>query len=174
MATMTAAGSSSTTTPTTGSRASTCGTSRPSRSSGPSPMCRETMAPPLSRPTPSTCWRLRVSLFRCPKARTRRSRTTRPKYKGVVAGIAIDPKTGEMSVGWEILMPPFNYDLGDAGKRAERRLGLLDLLQRRAGHRQAGGDLNAEGPGLYRRGELAGGREGDQGRKVQDGRTESR
>jgi len=37
-------------------------------------------------------------------------------YKGVVAGIAVDPKTGEMSVGWQILMPPFNYDLGDAGK----------------------------------------------------------
>ncbi|HLG16240.1 MAG TPA: Sec-dependent nitrous-oxide reductase [Blastocatellia bacterium] len=40
------------------------------------------------------------------------------KYNGVVAGIAIDPKSGEMSLGWEILMPPFNYDLGDAGKGA--------------------------------------------------------
>jgi len=39
-------------------------------------------------------------------------------YKGVVAGIAIDPNTGQMSLGWEILMPPFNYDLGDAGKGA--------------------------------------------------------
>ena len=39
-------------------------------------------------------------------------------FKGVVAGIAVDPKTGEMSLGWEILMPPFNYDLGDAGKGA--------------------------------------------------------
>jgi nitrous-oxide reductase len=39
-------------------------------------------------------------------------------YKGVVAGIAVDPQTGEMSLGWEILMPPFNYDLGDAGKGA--------------------------------------------------------
>lgn len=38
------------------------------------------------------------------------------KYKGVVAGIAIDPKSGTMSLGWEVLMPPFNYDLGDAGK----------------------------------------------------------
>ncbi|MGE5207172.1 MAG: Sec-dependent nitrous-oxide reductase [Chlamydiota bacterium] len=38
------------------------------------------------------------------------------QYKGVVSGIAIDPKTGHMSVGWQILMPPFNYDLGDAGK----------------------------------------------------------
>ena len=36
-------------------------------------------------------------------------------YKGVVSGIAIKPDTGEMSVGC-VLMPPFNYDLGDAGK----------------------------------------------------------
>jgi nitrous-oxide reductase len=38
-------------------------------------------------------------------------------YKGIVAGIKIDPKSGEMSLGWEILMPPFDYDLGDAGKK---------------------------------------------------------
>jgi nitrous-oxide reductase len=40
------------------------------------------------------------------------------RYKGVVAGIAIDSKSGQLSVGWEILMPPFDYDLGDAGKGA--------------------------------------------------------
>jgi nitrous-oxide reductase len=38
------------------------------------------------------------------------------EYKGVVAGIKIDPKTGTMSLGWQVLMPPFDYDLGDAGK----------------------------------------------------------
>ena len=38
------------------------------------------------------------------------------KYNGVVSGIAVDPNSGQMSVGWQILMPPFNYDLGDAGK----------------------------------------------------------
>jgi nitrous-oxide reductase len=38
-------------------------------------------------------------------------------YKGIVAGIKIDSKSGEMSLGWEILMPPFDYDLGDAGKK---------------------------------------------------------
>jgi len=38
-------------------------------------------------------------------------------YKGVLAGIKIDPKTGEMSLGWQIMMPPFDYDLGDAGKK---------------------------------------------------------
>jgi nitrous-oxide reductase len=60
-------------------------------------------------------------------------------YKGVVAGIAVDPKTGEMSLGWQILMPPFNYDLGDAGKgpsygwafwtsyNTERAIGKLEV-----------------------------------------------
>ena len=38
------------------------------------------------------------------------------KYKGVVAGIKIDPSSGNLTLGWEVLMPPFNYDLGDAGK----------------------------------------------------------
>jgi len=38
------------------------------------------------------------------------------KFKGILAGIKIDPEDGEMSLGWEVLMPPFNYDLGDAGK----------------------------------------------------------
>ncbi len=37
-------------------------------------------------------------------------------YKGVVSGITVNPKTGEMSMGWQILMPPFNYDLGSGGK----------------------------------------------------------
>jgi nitrous-oxide reductase len=38
------------------------------------------------------------------------------QYKGMVAGIKIHPQTGEMSLGWEVVVPPFNYDLGDAGK----------------------------------------------------------
>jgi len=46
------------------------------------------------------------------------------KYKGVVAGIAVDPKTGTMSLGWQVLMPPFNYDLGDAGKGPSREWGF--------------------------------------------------
>ena len=46
------------------------------------------------------------------------------KYKGVVAGIAVDPKSGNMSLGWEILMPPFNYDLGDAGKGPSKEWGF--------------------------------------------------
>ncbi|MCC7123735.1 MAG: Sec-dependent nitrous-oxide reductase [Acidobacteria bacterium] len=40
------------------------------------------------------------------------------EYKGIIAGIKIDPTSGEMSVAWQLLMPPFDYDLGDAGKNA--------------------------------------------------------
>ncbi|TAK10860.1 MAG: Sec-dependent nitrous-oxide reductase [Acidobacteria bacterium] len=38
------------------------------------------------------------------------------EYKGVLVGVKIDPKTGGMSMGFEILAPPFDFDLGDAGK----------------------------------------------------------
>lgn len=38
------------------------------------------------------------------------------RYKGAVTGIRIDPKTGEMAVGWQILTPPFDWDLGATGK----------------------------------------------------------
>ncbi len=37
-------------------------------------------------------------------------------YKGIAAGIKVDPKSGAMSLGWEVLLPPFDWDLGDAGK----------------------------------------------------------
>jgi len=46
------------------------------------------------------------------------------KYKGVIAGITVDPKSGKMSLGWEVLMPPFDYDLGDAGKGPSKEWGF--------------------------------------------------
>jgi nitrous-oxide reductase len=46
------------------------------------------------------------------------------KYKGVIAGIKVDPKSGKMSLGWQVLMPPFNYDLGDAGKGPSKEWGF--------------------------------------------------
>jgi nitrous-oxide reductase len=60
-------------------------------------------------------------------------------YKGIAAGIKIDPKTGAMSLGWEVLLPPFDWDLGDAGKgpsdgwffltayNTERAIGKLEV-----------------------------------------------
>lgn len=38
------------------------------------------------------------------------------KFQGMVSGIKVDQETGEMSVGWQILTPPFNWDLGSTGK----------------------------------------------------------
>jgi nitrous-oxide reductase len=61
------------------------------------------------------------------------------KYNGVVSGVKVDPKSGEMSVGFQILTPPFNWDLGDAGKgpsegwafwtsyNTERAIGKLEV-----------------------------------------------
>lgn len=38
------------------------------------------------------------------------------EFNGMVSGIKVDPKSGEMSVGWQILTPPFDWDLGSTGK----------------------------------------------------------
>lgn len=38
------------------------------------------------------------------------------KFNGMVSGIKVDPESGEMSVGWQILTPPFDWDLGSTGK----------------------------------------------------------
>jgi nitrous-oxide reductase len=38
------------------------------------------------------------------------------EFNGMVSGIKVDPQTGKMSVGWQILTPPFDWDLGSTGK----------------------------------------------------------
>ena len=38
------------------------------------------------------------------------------QYKGAVTGIRVDSATGAMSVGWQVMTPPFNWDLGATGK----------------------------------------------------------
>ena len=37
-------------------------------------------------------------------------------YHGVVSGLTVDPQTGHLSLGWQVLMPPFDFDLGSSGK----------------------------------------------------------
>jgi nitrous-oxide reductase len=76
-----------------------------------------------------------------PKGTYEKAEDYATKFKGVVAGIAIDKTSGEMTLGWEVLMPPFNYDLGDAGKgpsadwgfwtcyNSERATGLNDKFE---------------------------------------------
>ncbi len=39
------------------------------------------------------------------------------KFFSPVAGIKVDPNSGEMSLAWEILLPPIDLDLADSGKK---------------------------------------------------------
>ncbi len=39
------------------------------------------------------------------------------KFHGVAVAVAVDQKTGNMSLAWEVLLPPFNFDLADSGKK---------------------------------------------------------
>ena len=91
--------------------------------------------------TPNTEYSVMASRFSIPipKGTVAEVAKYATDYKGVLTGIKIDPKTGEMSIGWQILMPPFDYDLGDAGKlvsngwvfftcyNAERATGKLEI-----------------------------------------------
>ena len=69
--------------------------------------------------TPNTEYSMMASRFSIPhpqgNGRADRA-STRPTTRAWSPAMKIDPKTGEMCLGWEILMPPFDYDLGDAGK----------------------------------------------------------
>jgi len=38
------------------------------------------------------------------------------EFNGMVSGIKVDSESGELSVGWQIITPPFNWDLGSTGK----------------------------------------------------------
>lgn len=38
------------------------------------------------------------------------------EYNGVITAVAVDRETGEMEVAWQILTPPFQWDLSSAGK----------------------------------------------------------
>jgi nitrous-oxide reductase len=70
--------------------------------------------------TPNTEYSMMASRFSIPipKGSVAPIEKYATEYKGVLAAIKIDPKTGAMSLGWQIVMPPFDYDLGDAGKGA--------------------------------------------------------
>lgn len=70
--------------------------------------------------TPNTEYAVMASRFSIPipKGTTAPIENYATSYKGVIATLKIDSKTGQMSQGFQILMPPFDYDLGDAGKGA--------------------------------------------------------
>jgi nitrous-oxide reductase len=70
--------------------------------------------------TPNTEYVMLASRFSIPipKGTVAGIESYATEYKGVVAALRIDRGTGEISHGWQVLMPPFDYDLGDAGKLA--------------------------------------------------------
>ncbi len=51
-----------------------------------------------------------------PKGRYADPQRYEAEFSGMVSGLAVDPKSGTLSVGWQILTPPFNWDLGSTGK----------------------------------------------------------
>lgn len=51
-----------------------------------------------------------------PKGRVADPKDFANEYSGMVTGIKVDPQSGEMSVGFQILMPPFDFDLASTGK----------------------------------------------------------
>ena len=68
-------------------------------------------------PTPNTEYVFAASRFSVPVPNRRvRIEDYAKEFRGIIAGIKVDPNTGTMSMGFEILMPPFAWDLADAGK----------------------------------------------------------
>lgn len=51
-----------------------------------------------------------------PKGRVADPKDYEKEYAGMVTAIQVDPKSGEMKVAFQILMPPFNFDLASTGK----------------------------------------------------------
>jgi nitrous-oxide reductase len=51
-----------------------------------------------------------------PKGRYAEVSSYADEFNGMVSGITVDKQTGEMKIGWQILTPPFNWDLGSTGK----------------------------------------------------------
>ncbi len=51
-----------------------------------------------------------------PKGRVAELKDYESEFNGMITAMKVDPKTGEMSVGFQILMPPFDFDLASTGK----------------------------------------------------------
>ena len=68
-------------------------------------------------PTPNTEYVFAASRFSAPVPTNKVAKVENYKkdFNGIIAGIKVD-KNGHMSMGFEILMPPFDWDLSDAGK----------------------------------------------------------
>jgi nitrous-oxide reductase len=68
-------------------------------------------------PTPNTEYVFAASRFSAPVPnRYVKIEDYGKEFRGIIAGVKVDPKDGTMSLGFEILMPPYDWDLADAGK----------------------------------------------------------
>jgi nitrous-oxide reductase len=68
-------------------------------------------------PTPNTEYVFAASRFSVPVPnRAARIEDYAKDFNGIIAGIKVAPNDGTMSMGFEILTPPFDWDLSDAGK----------------------------------------------------------
>ena len=68
-------------------------------------------------PTPNTEYVFAASRFSAPVPIGTFSKVEdyKKNFKGIIAGVKVD-KDGHMSMGFEIMTPPFDWDLSDAGK----------------------------------------------------------
>jgi nitrous-oxide reductase len=68
--------------------------------------------------TPNTEYILVATRFSVPLPKGRHAdvENYEDEFNGIVSGIEVDSTTGEMSVGWQVKTPPFNWDLGSTGK----------------------------------------------------------
>ncbi|MFP4227885.1 MAG: Sec-dependent nitrous-oxide reductase [Salinivenus sp.] len=68
--------------------------------------------------TPNTEYLLVATRFSVPLPKGRHADVEdyEEEFNGIVSGVDVDSTTGEMEVGWQVLTPPFNWDLGSTGK----------------------------------------------------------
>jgi nitrous-oxide reductase len=82
---------------------------------GPIPNLSAAHASPF--PTPNTEYVFAASRFSVPVPnRPVPVEDYAKDFHGIIAGVKVDATSGTMSMGFEILMPPFDWDLSDAGK----------------------------------------------------------
>ena len=71
------------------------------------------------------------------------------EFKGTISFVKAN-EPGKMAIAFQVLMPGFDYDLGPPGQGTVGRLGLLHVVQHRAGAHQARGERVEERQGLHR------------------------
>ena len=90
-----------------------------------------------------------------PKGRVADPKDYEKEFNGMVSGIKVDPQTGEMKVGWQILTPPFDWDLGSTGKGPSSGWAFWTSYNTEMAHDTLGSELDAERSRSLRGRELA-------------------